>query len=432
MLKKISGTFVIVTALVLLSFVLKAQDINSSSTSSPYSRYGIGTINGYSLGRSAAMGGIGIGSRYGLQINTGNPASYTAIDSMTFLMEFGLESRHTKYESADKKNGSNEVNFNYMAFSIPVNKWWAAAFGILPLSEKGYNIEAVRETTNGTTSTAINGTGTLSKVFFGNAFNLGKHLSVGVNAWYLFGSISDNYYLYFPYDESAYDYLLENKLTVHNFGVSTGLQYSWKTKNKNSWTLGAVFEPKQSISSKYVIHEERVLFRNSSSSSPIIDTLSHVENVGNGLTLPLSYGGGFTYTYKNKIVFGADLYHQQWSNASYLGTTSPYLTNSTRYASGFEITPNPFSIRNYWSRAQYRIGGFYENSYLIINGQQVNSYGLTMGLGIPFTRSLSTLNLSAEIGRLGTTENNLIRESYAKFTLHLLLHDRWFIKRKFD
>lgn len=432
MLKKISGTFVIVTALVLLSFVLKAQDINSSSTSSPYSRYGIGTINGYSLGRSAAMGGVGIGSRYGLQINTGNPASYTAIDSMTFLMEFGLESRHTKYESADKKNGSNEVNFNYMAFSIPLNKWWAAAFGILPLSEKGYNIEAVMETTNGTTSTAINGTGTLSKVFFGNAFNLGKHLSVGVNAWYLFGSISDNYYLYFPYDESAYDYLLENKLTVHNFGVSTGLQYSWKTKNKNSWTLGAVFEPKQSISSKYVIHEERVLFRNSSSSSPIIDTLSHVENVGNGLTLPLSYGGGFTYTYKNKIVFGADLYHQQWSNASYLGSTSPYLTNSTRYASGFEITPNPFSIRNYWSRAQYRIGGFYEKSYLIINGQQVNSYGLTMGLGIPFTRSLSTLNLSAEIGRLGTTENNLIRETYAKFTLHLLLHDRWFIKRKFD
>lgn len=432
MLKKISGTFVIVTALVLLSFVLKAQDINSSSTSSPYSRYGIGTLNGYSLGRSAAMGGIGIGSRYGLQINTGNPASYTAIDSMTFLMEFGLESRHTKYESADKKNGSNEVNFNYMAFSIPLNKWWAAAFGILPLSEKGYNIEAVTETTNGTTSTAINGTGTLSKVFFGNAFNLGKNLSVGVNTWYLFGSILDNYYLYFPYDASAYDYLLENKLTVHNFGLSAGLQYSWKTKNKNSWTLGAVFEPKQSISSKYVIHEERVLFRNSSSSSPIVDTLSHIENVGNGLTLPLSYGGGFTYTYKNKIIFGADLYHQQWSNASYLGTTSPYLTSSTRYSSGFEITPNPFSIRNYWSRAQYRIGGFYENSYLMINGQQVNSYGLTMGLGIPFTRSLSTLNISAELGRLGTTQNNLIRESYAKFTLHLLLHDRWFIKRKFD
>jgi hypothetical protein len=68
----------------------------------------------------------------------------------------------------------------------------------------------------------------------------------------------------------------------------------------------------------------------------------------------------------------------------------------------------------------------------MINGEQINGYGVTLGLGIPFSRSLSTMNISAELGRLGTTQNNLIRESYAKFTLHLLLHDRWFIKRKFD
>jgi hypothetical protein len=68
----------------------------------------------------------------------------------------------------------------------------------------------------------------------------------------------------------------------------------------------------------------------------------------------------------------------------------------------------------------------------MINGEQINGYGVTLGLGMPFSRSLSTMNISAELGRLGTIQNNLIRESYAKFTLHLLLHDRWFIKRKFD
>jgi len=108
------------------------------------------------------------------------------------------------------------------------------------------------------------------------------------------------------------------------------------------------------------------------------------------------------------------------------------MTNSTRYSSGIEITPDAFSIRSYWSRIQYRAGCFYENSYITINGQQINGYGVTFGLGLPFSRALSSLNISAELGRLGTTDNNLIRESYAKFTLHLLLHDRWFIKRKFD
>ena len=432
MLKKNSGTIAIVTALLLLSFVLKAQDINSSGTSSPYSRFGIGTLSGYSLGRSAAMGGIGIGTRSGFQINTGNPASYAAIDSMTFLMEFGLISKHTNYKSALSQNGGNDVNFDHLTFSFPLKKWWATAFGILPLSEKGYDIESVEVTTNGNSSTSITGTGTLTKAFIGNAFKINKHLSVGVNAWYLFGTLADNYYLYFPNDDGAYDYLLRNTLTVHNFGITTGLQYTWKTKNKNSWTLGAIFEPKQNMSSNYAVLEDRALFRNSTTNTPIIDTLSYHANSSNGLTLPLSYGAGFSYSYKNKLVFGGDIYHQQWSDASYLGTTSPYLTNSTRYSSGFEITPNELSIRSYWSRVHYRFGGFYDNTYIKINGQQINGYGVTFGLGLPFSRSISSLNISAELGRLGTTQNNLIQESYAKFTLHLLLFDKWFYKRKFD
>jgi len=432
MLKKISVSLAIAITLLLLSPVLKAQDQNSSSTSSPYSRYGIGTLNGYSSGRSSAMGGIGIGSRYGYQINTGNPASYTAVDSMTFLMDFGVNSKHTIYQSDNLKNGSNEVNFNYLAFSFPVKKWWAAAFGVLPLSDKGYNILASQESTNGTALTTISGSGTLTKAFFGNAFNIGKHLSVGVNAWYLFGTLSDSYYLNFPNDAASYDYLETNKLTVHNFGLTAGMQYTWKTKKKNQWTLGVVFEPKQNMSSKYAVLQERELFRNSSTNSPIIDTIYHKEDTGSGLTLPQTYGAGLTYTYKNKIIIGADVYHQKWSEVQFLGTTSPYLTNSTRYSSGFEITPDAYSIRNYWSRVQYRAGLFYEKSYLTINGEQINGYGVTMGLGMPFSRALSSLNISAELGRLGTTQNNLIQESYAKFTVHLLLHDRWFIKRKFE
>ena len=432
MLKKISVTFAIATALLLMPSVLKAQTENSASTSSPYSRYGIGTLNGYSLGRSAAMGGIGIGTRYGFQINSGNPASYTAVDTLTFLMEFGMNSRHTSYESVDKKNGANDVNFNYLAFSFPVTKWWAAAFGLVPMSNKGYNINVEADSTNLYKATSISGSGTLSKAFLGNAFQLGKNFSIGVNAWYLFGTLSDSYYLNFPYDAASYDYLSEKKLTVHNFGLTAGLQYTWKTKNKNSWTLGAVLEPKQNMSAKYVIHEERVLFRNSSTSSPIIDTLNHKENESSGLTIPLSYGGGFSYTYKNKMTIGADVYHQKWSDAPVFGNTASDLTNSTRYSTGFEIRPDEFSIRNYWSRVQYRVGCFYENSYLTINGTQIKGYGVTLGLGLPFSRALSSMNISAELGRLGTTDNNLIKESYAKFTVHLLLHDRWFIKRKFD
>jgi hypothetical protein len=442
MLKKNNVALVLGGLLLILPILTMSQEKNSSSTSSPYSRYGIGILSGYSLGRSEAMGGVGIGIRYDAQINSGNPASYTAIDSLTFLTQFGVNSRSTNYKTDNAQNGSNNVNFDYLAFSFPIRKWWATAFGMMPVSQKGYSIKttSINPIDSVATNSSFTGTGTLTKVFVGNAFNIGKHLSVGINVWYLFGNLVDQSYIYFTDAKhndvggatNTYDYLSSKTVSVHNFGLTTGVQYHIQTKNKNTLVIGGVFEPKQNIKSDYIVHEERVLFRNSSSSTPIVDTLTHVSSNNNGLSMPLSYGAGFSYGIKNKMVIGADFYHQKWSEAIFLGTTQSYLTDKTRYSVGFELTPDETSIKSYLARSKYRAGLFYENSYLTLNGQQINGYGVTMGLGLPFPRSRSTFNISAELGRLGTTENGLIRESYAKFTLHVLLYDRWFMKRKFD
>ncbi len=411
---------------------------NSNSTSSPYSHYGFGTLSGNSFGRGEAMGGIGIGIRNGFQINTTNPASYTAIDSMTFLMEFGINSRHTTYSTETSKNGSNNANFNHITFAVPVNRWWATSLGLLPFSSKGYGISMTNgnstdtEVDMTTTTSTFEGNGSFSKVYWGNAFLLGKNLSIGFNTWFLFGKVSDATYVYYPYDSNAYDYLKDNNLNIHDVGITAGIQYQIETKKNHKLVLGATFEPKNKISSNYVIHEERVLFRGSSTQSPVIDTLQHVESDQKGLRLPVSYGGGFSYSIKNKITFGADYFHQKWNQALFLGEVQQYMTNSNRYSAGMEVIPDPLSIRSYWERVQYRLGGFYENSYLTLNNEQINGYGLTLGLSLPIARSRSTLNISAELGQLGTTRNDLIRERYAKFTMYVLIHDRWFIKRKFD
>ena len=102
----------------------------------------------------------------------------------------------------------------------------------------------------------------------------------------MFGNLDDQTYIYFPKDANAYDYLSSNNLLVHNVGLTTGLQYKLQMKNKNALVIGAVFEPKQGISSSYLIHEERVLFRNSSTNTAIVDTIIHVTDTKNGLTLP--------------------------------------------------------------------------------------------------------------------------------------------------
>ena len=84
-------------------------------------------------------------------------------------------------------------------------------------------------------------------------------------------------------------------------------------------------------------------------------------------------------------------------------------------------------------RVSYRAGYRMTNSYISVNGEQLKNFGITFGLGLPLNRySGSTLGFSVELGKNGTTRNNLIEENYAIITLNLSLHDKWFYKRKFD
>jgi hypothetical protein len=432
MLKSYKLKFFVIALILTIPSVMYGQ--NSSSTSSPYSRFGFGTMMGTSFGRGDGMGGIGIGTRNSFQINTANPASYTSIDSLTFLVQFGLDARFTSSKTATSSNMRSNVNFNHLTFALPITKWWAGSFGFLPYASKGYDIastDGAADLTTTSTST-FSGTGTLTKLYFGNAFKLGKHLSVGVNTWFMFGKIIDETYVYFPNDANAYDYQKDNSLSAHGFGVTGGIQYQIETKHNNSFTFGATFEPKVNINSSYTIHEVRELFRGSSTQTALIDTVQHVVSSNNGLNIPMSYGTGFSYSIKNRITFGADAYFQQWQGCQFLGQQVSFYANSSKYSVGLEYTPNQYSIRSYWERVQYRFGGSYESSYLILNGNQIKGYAATAGIGLPLGRSRTELNISGEFGKLGTTANNLIKETYAKITIHLMLHDRWFFKQKFD
>ena len=64
--------------------------VAQTSTNSPYTRYGFGQLADQNFGNSKAMGGIAYGLRNGYQINASIPASYTAIDSLTFLFDAGM------------------------------------------------------------------------------------------------------------------------------------------------------------------------------------------------------------------------------------------------------------------------------------------------------------------------------------------------------
>jgi hypothetical protein len=124
----------------------------------------------------------------------------------------------------------------------------------------------------------------------------------------------------------------------------------------------------------------------------------------------------------------------QWSNYSIDGQNQG-LVNSRTINVGAQITPNIGTIRNYLATVDYRIGGIYDETYMVVNNTRIKRMAVTAGLGLPLrpnNGSFYKINISAEVGKRGTLANGLVKENYINLRLGFTLNDRWFTKYKFD
>jgi hypothetical protein len=129
----------ILAGLFFLPFLLFAQFNNN--TSSPYSRFGLGELQPYSFGRTSAMGGASLASRNNQQINLANPASYSAVDSLGFMFEFGLFANYSNFSNDIGSMNATDVNFQYFAMNFQITSWLGTSLGLTPYSDVGYNVE---------------------------------------------------------------------------------------------------------------------------------------------------------------------------------------------------------------------------------------------------------------------------------------------------
>ncbi len=418
----------IVIGLLLFPFTILAQFNNN--TSSPYSRYGLGELHSYSFGRSTAMGGASIASRYETQINLANPASYTAIDSLGFMFEFGIDGKTSKFKNDIGSAYHSDINFQYFAMSFQFSNSFGASLGLVPFTDVGYNVRVEENVENtGDVITTYYGAGTISNAYFGLAFEPWKFVSLGANLNYYFGMLNRNAEVVFMGGNDFYNIQQLKSLRVNDFSLDFGTQVTIPLSKNNQLILGAIFERNPKYKAKYSDITQKNI---SSGSSTDQDTLYYAEEQDGTIEFPYMYGGGVSFVTKNKLEINADFYHQDWGEAKFLGEKSKFLTDLNKFAIGAEWIPDRFSIRNYYKRIAYRVGFNHEQSYLVFNNQQINQFGISFGVGLPVYRSKSTVNIAAEFGRKGTTENNLVLENYARINLMVNLYDLWFIQRRFD
>ncbi|MDD3078275.1 MAG: hypothetical protein PHH37_04105 [Paludibacter sp.] len=406
---------------VLFTLFLSQLSFAQNNTNSPYTMFGYGDVrDGYS-GEQRAMGGLAIGARSKTDINTLNPASYSSVDSMTFMFDLGTSVLVSSFNSTNGYNSKLNANIEYLTMQFPLSKNLGFSMGVLPYSFSGYSFysteympfELYPDTV--TTTRTFYGNGGIAQVYSGLALKLFNHISLGVNAYYMFGSSVNTRYLSFSQSD-FYSSVQKDSITVHNFRFRYGLQF-WNTFNKkHDVSIGVIYEPKKKMSATY-----------SQITGSVDDVEVPSQEAFSDFETPEIYGAGLNYRYNNKLTLGFDYSLQKWADAKFFGKTDT-LNNRSKFVLGAEYIPSERG-RRYFDRVHYRAGLSMSDAYYKLDGAtQPKNYGISFGMGLPLKNSNTLVNTTFEFGKVGA--NSLLSETYFKFTLNAVFNENWFFKRK--
>ena len=127
-------------------------------------------------------------------------------------------------------------------------------------------------------------------------------------------------------------------------------------------------------------------------------------------------------------MFEGDFTYQPWSKAKYRGFESDAIShefaNRWKVAAGAQFVPNYRG--GYGQRINYRLGGYFNRDYLIVRGNNVREYGLSVGLGFPVPTFKTTVNLGFEWKHRQASPQSLIKEDYLNITLGINFNEMWF------
>lgn len=419
-------------SLVVIAFIAVSGQISAQNQlSMPYSRFGIGDLFTNNGVYSMSMGGIAYGTYSPYFVNPANPASYAAFDSLSFIFDISVHSRQSKLITKDMSQSANYTSLGNLLFGFPLARWWKTSFGILPYSQVGYNIiDSQVDALAGNVDYLYHGDGGINQVYIGNSLSITRNLSAGFNFSYLFGTINKYSAVEFPDSLFKLFYKENTASQVHDVYLNYGLFYHTLAKNGMQYNAGFAF----SNSSRINVSENRLgytYFKSSSGVDLVRDTVLNDNEVKGTMLIPTNIGFGFSLGRNEKWMAGADIQWQQWEKFTYFDVNDS-LKNSLRISIGGSYNPSSSTISGYWQRITYRGGLRFTNSYLDLRGQNVNEFGISLGVGLPLPRTRSTINFAAEFGTRGTISNNLIKENFVKFTLGLSIFERWFIVRKYD
>lgn len=412
--------------------------VAQSGTNSPYSQFGLGTLAEQTSGFNRGMNGLALGFREHNQINYLNPASYSAIDSLSFIFDVGVSGQLTNFEELHQKKNAKNADLEYIVAGFRAFRHLGMSFGIIPFTTVGYDY-ALSSTVGGAgTTVATNtyaGSGGLHQVFLGAGWEPLRGLSIGVNASYLWGSIDRSVTNSYS-DTYANTISKQYSMSVNSYKIDIGAQYTAPLSKKDRLTLGVTYTPGHKVGG-----DPQCLLISTNTQQSVADTTTLL--AGKGLAIPDMIGAGLAFAHAGRWRVGADYTLQRWADVetptfSMVADRPQYAMQKTlkdrhKFTLGGEYCHDEYG-RSFFKRLRYRAGVSYATPYVTVNGQDgPKELSASLGFGIPIVNAFnnrSILNISGQWVRSNTP--GLIRENVFRINIGLTFNERWFAKWKVE
>ena len=445
------SVFSLITIITLLLTFPVASLYAQGDTSSPYSQYGVGLLSDQSIGMSRGMNGVGIGLKEQGQVNYLNPATYSQIDSTTFIFDAAMTLQTANFRETTAQGtrslNARDASFEYAVASFRVRKHLGMSFGILPYSVVGYDYSTKPKIINNyvqypvtetktSVSTQNTGSGGLRMVYLGAGWAITDKLSIGTNVNYMWGTL-DNLLVTTYTDSYVKSLSRYYTATISTVKLDFGVNYSLSLDKKNVLTMGLTFSPGYRMGAS-----PRCEVITSNSQSAVNDTTLY--KAQDALRLPTTIGAGVSWKHNNKWIVGLDYTYQGWSKMNAvdyisektgknMGDDTDGFNDRHKINVGAQYCKNA-NGRSFKDRIRFRFGAGYTTSYLLINDQKgPREISLSAGVGLPIINVYNTRSmLNVSFQWANTNATGMIRDNTFRINLGLTFNERWFAKWKFE
>ncbi|TAE30748.1 MAG: hypothetical protein EAZ92_04235 [Candidatus Kapaibacterium sp.] len=394
----------------MLSFSLPALQAQTSGGSS-YSVFGLGDIVESHSAAFDGTGGAGMASTSEYAVNLLNPAAWNAPRSTRFKLGFNFRQFiNTNAQGLTvAQNGGFLQGFSSV-FSIDTVRGISAGFGVVPVSTVQYAYSVNQTFAGGVqTSTLFRGLGGLTGLYLGGAYQILPKLHLGLSGQYNFGTVESEI------RTEASSLLNEGRTIITDvYSGATGKLGVQFTGIPNL-SIAAV----AGLSTPLAVSSQR----RSTFSAFVADS---VDTTTITTQMPLELGIGLEYRF-GRFALLADVISKDFSAFNYRTKTRTDVSfrRSNRVSIGLSFTGENTYSATFLQTLGYSIGAGYHQQYYQVAGRGIDEIYGSLGVQVPVARRVF-FDLAATIGVRGTTDNNLIRELFGRFTFSVNVGEIWF------